>query len=214
MSNTVSYVKLLVSAEKIPTMAEGRIGKYTDRKMCDDRSRALQMGPCCIWSESPNDQKLIELSCKSTDISVASVFMLSCPIVLWRNYFVLFNHSLTTWKGFWWLFAFIPVFQKRFPKVSKMTSQTQTLLSADHWQMFTCTAKKKNQNQWVTVQECHKSFNCFIIISVHCGANCTDTNRYYIRPWCRHSIWVSSLVSLSFTSSMKQEKTLLSLLGF
>lgn len=124
-------------------MAEGRIGKYTDRKMCDDRSRALQMGPCCTWSESPNDQKLIELSCKSTDISVASVFMLSCPIVLWRNYFVLFNHSLTTWKGFWWLFAFISVFQKRFPKVSKMTSQTQTLLSADHWRMFTCTAKKK-----------------------------------------------------------------------
>lgn len=24
-----------------------------------------------------------------------------------------------------------------------MTSQTQTLLSADHWRMFTCTAKKK-----------------------------------------------------------------------
>lgn len=191
-------------------MAEGRIGKYTDRKMCDDRSRALQMGPCCTWSESPNDQKLIELSCKSADISVASVFMLSCPIVLWRNYFVLFNHSLTTWKGFWWLFAFIPVFQKRFPKVSKMTSQTQTLGECSLVQQ----KKKKNQNQWVTVQECHKSFNCFIIISVHCGANCTDTNRYYIRPWCRHSIWVSSLVSLSFTSSMKQEKTLLSLLGF
>lgn len=120
MSNTVSYVKLLVSAEKIPTMAEGRIGKYTDRKMCDDRSRALQMGPCCIWSESPNDQKLIELSCKSTDISVASVFMLSCPIVLWRNYFVLFNHSLTTWKGFWWLFAHLfQCFKKGFQKSAK-----------------------------------------------------------------------------------------------
>lgn len=26
-----------------------------------------------------------------------------------------------------------------------MTSQTQTLLSADHWRMFTCTAKKKKK---------------------------------------------------------------------
>lgn len=172
MSNTVSYVKLLVSAEKIPTMAEGRIGKYTDRKMCDDRSRALQMGPCCIWSESPNDQKLIELSCNSTDISVASVFMLSCPIVLRRNYFVLFNHSLTTWKGFWWLFAFIPVFQKRFLKVNKMTSQTQTLLSANHWQMFTCTAKKKkirtNELQYKNVTN-HLTallFQCIVELTV------------------------------------------------